>query len=240
MNNFLKKDNWLSKIVGKDVYQLIVDQFNPDLFYNDWKKFLKININKNFFVYSKVDVSSIKTATCLENAGFHLVDTAVQYYLNNERKIVNNNKTNFKLSFTEKKFQKGVGQLAKNSFLYSRFHLDPLIDNKIADKIKQRWAENFFLNQRGDRMVVALDNNKPVGFLQLIINNNDLFIDLIGVSTEAQGKGVASSMILFARRKIAHSVMKVGTQILNIPSVNLYQKLGFLLNSSKYIFHYHN
>ena len=79
-------------------------------------------------------------------------------------------------------------------------------------------------------MVVALDNNKPVGFLQLIINNdNDLLIDLIGVSAEAQGKGVASSMILFARTKIAHSMMKVGTQILNIPSVNLYQKLGFLL-----------
>ena len=89
-------------------------------------------------------------------------------------------------------------------------------------------------------MVLALLNNKPVGFLQLIIKNKELIIDLIGVDKIAQGRGVASSMIQFASKNIKRSCIKVGTQIGNLPSIKLYQKLGFVLTESDYVFHYHS
>jgi ribosomal protein S18 acetylase RimI-like enzyme len=101
-------------------------------------------------------------------------------------------------------------------------------------------VNNYFCGKRGDEMVLALMNGEPVGFLQLILKDRALLIDLIGVAKKAQGLGVASNMIQFARKKIKCSNFKVGTQIGNWPSIKLYQKLGFVLASSEYVFHYHN
>ena len=96
------------------------------------------------------------------------------------------------------------------------------------------------VGKRGDEMVSALMNNEPIGFLQLIIKDKVLFIDLIGVDKKAQGKGVASAMIQFAKFNIECSVIKVGTQIANLPSIKLDQKIGFLFSGSDYVFHYHS
>jgi len=74
----------------------------------------------------------------------------------------------------------------------------------------------------------------------LIVKKKELLIDLIGVDNKAQGKGVASAMINFASKTINHSLIKVGTQIGNTPSIKLYQKLGFLFSGSDYVFHYHS
>ena len=89
-------------------------------------------------------------------------------------------------------------------------------------------------------MVIALLDDEPVGFLQLILKYRELFIDLIGVDKNAQGKGLASAMIKYAEENIIHTCIKVGTQIGNFPSIKLYQKLGFVLNGSDYVFHYHS
>ena len=68
--------------------------------------------------------------------------------------------------------------------------------------------KNYFIGKRGDEMFLALLDNKPAGFLQLIIKEKELFIDLIGVDKIAQGRGVASSMIQFASKTLNDLVLK--------------------------------
>ena len=234
------KDVWLSKQLSKCAYQLKEKNFSKNNFLKSWGSFKKNHIEENYFVYSKINTSSVNIWQCLEIANFKLVDTNIRFELNTSPNIELREKSNVKIVFAKKKHENAITDIARNNFLFSRFHIDPLIDREIANQIKQNWVKNYFCGKRGEQMVLALLNNHPVGFLQLIVNESEFIIDLIGVDKIAQGKGIASSMILFATKHLKRPCMKVGTQIGNIPSIKLYQKLGFILTGSDYVFHYHS
>ena len=234
------KDEWLSEQIDKNVYQLKVIDLLEDDFSQDWKEFRKNHIKENYFVFSKISTNSVNIWQCVEKVNFKLIDANVKFELHGNISSDSKYQKDIDICFAEKTHQEATGKIARDNFIYSRFHLDPLIDNDIASRIKQNWVKNYFFGKRGDVMVLALLNNEPVGFLQLIIKNKELFIDLIGVDKIAQGKGIASSMIQFASKNIEQSCIKVGTQIGNIPSIKLYQKLGFVLTGSDYVFHYHS
>jgi len=240
LNSILIKDEWLTEKIGKSVFQLNEDDIDEGTFSRIWNEFLKQYDEKNYFVFTKISTDEVGHWQCLESVGFKLTDTNVKFELNGNITVKRNSPKDIEICFAEKKHQETIAEIARDNFIYSRFHLDPLIDNNIADHIKMNWVENYFLDKRGDEMVLALMNNEPIGFLQLIIKDKVLFIDLIGVDKKAQGKGVASAMIQFAKFNIECSVIKVGTQIANLPSIKLYQKIGFLFSGSDYVFHYHS
>ena len=77
-------------------------------------------------------------------------------------------------------------------------------------------------------MVIALYNDKPVGFLQLIDKGNMIIIDLIAVISEYRGKNIGASMINFAYKNIQFEKIIVGIKNSNLPSIRLYQNLGFI------------
>ena len=178
--------------------------------------------------------------------GFNLIDTNVRF----QKSLVTRIKEfllprGYSIRLTQNDDQNLIGSVAQNSFIYSRFHVDPLVDNHKADLIKRKWVENFYLGQRGDYMIVACFKSKPVGFAQIICRNDTLIIDLIAVDSAHHGKGLASSMITFAESlALDHSpatkMLVVGTQLANRPSISLYEKLSFRLCHAEYIFHYHS
>jgi len=240
LNHSFRKDQWLTGQIGKVAYQLQIKEMISPLFFHDWENLKKNHTKEKFFVFSKISTDAIDIWQCLETADFKLIDTNLKFELHGNISFEKKQKKDIEICFAEEKHQEATGDIAKNNFFYSRFHLDPLLDNNIANQIKQNWVKNYFSGKRGDEMVLALMNGKPIGFLQLIIKDSELLIDLIGVDKIAQGKGVASAMIQFAKKKITRSYIKVGTQICNLPSIKLYQKLGFVLSGSDYVFHYHN
>ena len=101
---------------------------------------------------------------------------------------------------------------------------------------------NFFRGKRGDQLLVAEKDQKIAGFNQLIYGlDNSVCIDLIAVGKSFARQGIASDLINYIdtvcddKKRVV-----VGAQVSNIPSIRLYQKLGFRMCSSKYVFHYHN
>jgi len=240
MKKMILKDEWLSKQISKSAYQLKVNDLSKNIILKRWQEFKNKHREEDFFVFSKIQTNAVSVWHCLEKEDFKLIDTNVKFELHGILPYKGEQRKDIEICFAKKKHQQAVGEIARDNFIYSRFHLDPLINNNIASQIKQNWVENYFFGKRGDEMALALLNNEPVGFLQLIIQEDNLFIDLIGVDRKAQGKGVASAMIQFASENIEHSYFKVGTQIGNLPSIKLYQKLGFVLNGSDYVFHYHS
>jgi len=239
LNHSFRKDYWLTAQLGKPVFYLNPVDLDENTFFNNWEEFKREYEDENYFIFSKISTNSVNMWQCLEKADFKLIDTTVKFELHSNILSERKQQKDIGICFAEKKHQKAAGKIARDNFIYSRFHLDPCIDNNIANNIKQNWVENYFFGKRGDEMVLALMNGEPVGFLQLIIKDRELFIDLIGVDKIAQGKGVALAMIQFASQNIEHSCIKVGTQIGNLPSIKLYQKLGFVLTGSDYVFHYH-
>ena len=197
--------------------------------------------SKPIFIYTKIPVAVgyLKLVKCVERLGFHLVDTNIVF----RKPILRNPKcfnNNCQMRFAQQEDREQVAELARKNFTYSRFHLDDEIPSSTANNIKAEWVSNFFAGKRGDKLVVALINNVVVGFSLLLESMEDLIIDLIAVDKNQHRKGIASDMITYVEHHLNEfSRIQVGTQLANVPSIRLYEKMGFRVFASNYVFHYH-
>ena len=169
IESFFKKDIWLSGVLNKNVFILFnfldVDEDSLLLSFN---KLCNRYLNEDLFIFVKVKTDLIRSINKIENLGFRLIDTNIIFKRNADLNYKKNLKNNICIKFAEISHKISVGKIAYNSFIFSRFHLDPLIKKSQADNIKKNWVENFFLGTRGDYMVIALYNDSPIAFLQLI------------------------------------------------------------------------
>ena len=225
-------DRFIEDILGKPTWRV---KCNNSVLLNCF------NNGPMSFAYTKLECLNIDLIKTIEQIGFNLIDTNIQFERSKKRACRDMKlPSNYDMRFAQLDDRETVEKVAFTSFKYSRFHLDPLIPNTLASDIKRSWAGNYFMGKRGDTMVVSTFQNKVVGFLQLLLNGNTYIIDLIAVEKSHQGKGLAGKMIEFAAAKCCEWItMSVGTQLSNIPSINLYQKLGFCICNSSYVFHYH-
>lgn len=230
-NQALTLDAWLSSIMNLSAFRL-----EPTML----ESFVKPDHPS--FVYTKVTPKNIEIISKLEAIGFKLVDTNLQFEkpanITNQTKNVSATT----VRFAQTSDQDAVAELSRNSFSFSRFHLDPKINIEVANKVKSEWARNFFLSKRGQYMLVAENSSGIVGFLQLLAPKPDqLIIDLIAVAETARGQGLAGAMISFAESNISDiKSIVVGTQVANTSSVRLYENLGFRLINAGYILHWHS
>lgn len=193
------------------------------------------------FAYAGVPTDQPVHVAKLEESGFRLVDTNLK--LSTKALSLNSVSPDpeFRIRFAEPGDRIGVEEIAVSCFKYSRFHLDPLVDNQKANELKRRWAGNYFAGLRGNWMVVAEGpEGGIVGFLQLLNQRGQLIIDLIAVSESARGRAIAPSLIEYASQHCEeYEEVIVGTQVSNIPSLRMYERLGFRVLESRYMFHYH-
>ncbi|MBZ0167290.1 MAG: GNAT family N-acetyltransferase, partial [Candidatus Omnitrophica bacterium] len=79
-------------------------------------------------------------------------------------------------------------------------------------------------------------------FIQLLKTADTLIIDLIAVDETARQRKLATDMIHYAQKNCRGNCVKyrVGTQLANTPSINLYQNLGFYMTRKDYVYHYHS
>lgn len=194
------------------------------------------------FATAKVAASDTGSAELLQSAGFRVVDTALTF----EAEHVAGPGASAAVRFAMPADRVRVEAIAGSSFRFSRFHLDPRLPRALADKIKAAWAGNWFRGARGDGMVVAENPAGAVaGFLQLLWAPEErLVIDLIAVESGSARQGLARAMIGYARARGTGDARRprgllVGTQAANIPSIRLYESLGFRLRDAKFVLHHH-
>lgn len=234
-----KEDAWLSGQMSLPVFRVDVE---PSASTEPFQNFTETH--PHLFCYTKVSVQDTKTVTALTQAGFSVVDVNLLFsYQPSDQKTGVSDTCTIRLCTSED--EDGVLSIAESAFQYSRFHLDSNISPSVANAIKRAWIQNYILGKRGDALWVAVLNNQPVGFLAVITsqwdNRDCAIIDLIGVSNTAQGKGIGTALVQFFQQEYRkkYPVLLVGTQAANIPSVRLYEKLGFRLCDSKYVLHYY-
>ncbi|MBL4654263.1 MAG: GNAT family N-acetyltransferase [Bacteroidia bacterium] len=242
-NDWLIFDEWISNVVKKKSYCLylsnkIIESLSNSN--NDDCKYLNDILKGNVYVFTKVSTEKTEQVKFIEKLGFNLIDTNVSFEKN--LSPILDFKFTCNVLLARPVDEEKTVELASRTMRNSRFHLDKCFEQSTADYLKGEWVRNYFKGKRGDAMVIALEKDKIVGFLQLIKSNgNKLFIDLIGVDSSIRNKGIASNMIHFAESEFKDcEKYVVGTQVSNIPSIRLYEKLGFKMISSNYVFHYHN
>lgn len=194
------------------------------------------------FVHAKVDTRDLATTAELAAAGFRLVATEVQFAA--EAAVVR--ATGTVERGTVRDAVDGdlaeVDRIAGSSFVEDRFHRDAAIEPELADLVKREWARNFFRGTRGDRMlVVESDATTAVGFVQVLSAGIDRVIDLIAVARAHRGRGLGYALVR-AVADLAHedgAKVRVGTQLTNLASINLYVGLGLRPVASSYVWHLH-
>lgn len=229
MGTKLIHDPWMTIFLHQQAYQLLLDD-DPSV--------SLLLPEGTAFVFAKVSPHDLTIIRQLETRGFHLIDTNILF----DKPVATTKKMvgHCTVRFAEPSDEPSVVQIAHNNFIYSRFHLDEAIDNEIANQIKAEWAKNYFRGDRGDQMVVAVVEGQVVGFNQLLYKDGIVTIDLIAVDKHYHRRGVAADMITYAETESpAVQRIRVGTQLANLPSIKLYEKLGFRFHQAKYVFHYH-
>jgi len=234
MRQTLTDDPWLSSQMGLPCYQL---QHAKALTIELQEEISRLLLKRSF-ITAKVPSASVKLVGQLEEIGFHIVDTAVTLEANS---LATKTVSRFNVRDAKSCEQSRIEEIARNSFNFTRFHLDPRIDRTTASHIKAQWSANFFRRRRGNFMIVAERNSIVCGFCLLLLEDSakTLTIDLIAVDKSYRGAGAATDMIHFS--PLSHSALRrrVSTQIANIPSLRLYEKAGYRIAKSTYILHAH-
>lgn len=230
----INQDVWLSEQLGKPSYR--INGSLNDLAVADLPQIEAL-------VEARVDTSDSVGLFHLQDLGFSVIDCNLIFVGTTEVRRLTSGSVNSpaRLRLAREGDEPGVCVLAREAFEQNRFHRDPLISSIVATKIKEVWARSYFTGVRGDWMVVAEDAQGIAGFLQLVRVESEVVIDLLAVAARSRRKGLARSMIGYALEKFIEqsSSLRVGTQLGNSASIQLYQVLGFRLSNASYILHKH-
>jgi ribosomal protein S18 acetylase RimI-like enzyme len=221
----LAADPWLAETMKRPVHRVTLSRDGSG----------RIEAPRGFY-YGKLPTAEIASVAGLGDIGFRLVDTSVTL----ERAVAMPAVPDARVRAATPEDRESVMAIARSSFRWSRFHLDPLIPSELADEIKAQWAGNFFTGLRGDHMLVAEAGGTVAGFLQLLrAPDGAVVIDLIAVKEAERGRGLGGAMIRNAERLLPGGRMRVGTQVANAASLRFYESLGFRTVASTYVMHLH-
>jgi ribosomal protein S18 acetylase RimI-like enzyme len=220
----VRRDTWLSDVLGFAVYSTDAESGVPEE-------------GKRSLTYAKVDVGDTESVARLTSTGFAVIDVNVTFaYGNGSAPSVPSD-----VELARPEHGEALIDIAGRCFRVSRFHLDPLLPDELANRVKREWVRSYVEGRRGIELLAAIADGSPVGFLAVLESGDARIIDLVGVAPEAQGRGIGRALVtaFVARHAAPGRDLRVGTQVANVPSIRLYEGLGFSLAGAAYVLHLH-
>jgi ribosomal protein S18 acetylase RimI-like enzyme len=245
----IDRDDWLSEVLYYDVFRVSPGSSE------DWRCTVRPadlelivshqqRLGRSFY-YAKVPTGRVDVVHALSSVGFAVVDVSVTFARTPAVRCGSTlNETVIVDDIVPTQYE-AVLDIASSSFTYSRFHLDPQIPREAANAVKRAWIANYINGKRGERLMVALRDEEPVGFLAVLASTLDgqpcRVIDLIAVDSDQQGRGVGRALVsYFVQRYVGECpLLRVGTQIANVGSMRLYESAGFQMDETAYVMHAH-
>lgn len=229
----IHEDRWLQTFIGRPAFRVTGTADASEACMAKLRELAR----RPAFSYARTPTDDPRALDVFQAAGFRVVDTTITL----ETVGLPAATADSTVRLARPEDAPGVEAVAREGFAYSRFHLDPHIEKRVADEIKAQWAGNYFKGARGDHMVVAEVEGRIAGFLQLLAGGDGvLTIDLVAVSSAHRRRGLAAAMIRYAAHACAGTQrLRVGTQAANVGSLRLYQSLGFAISATAYVVHCH-
>ena len=132
-------------------YAFSIEPEDSDYRKNDLRVWIEKTIleKRHIFAFSKVSSSSVQLMQLFQREGFCVVDNNVTFEISGVTcKGTIPESTRIECLDARETDQKDIEKIAEESFIFSRFHLDPLIENQVANRIKREWVGNFFKQER--------------------------------------------------------------------------------------------
>ncbi|GIX47105.1 MAG: hypothetical protein KatS3mg131_1316 [Candidatus Tectimicrobiota bacterium] len=240
----LHPDPWLSAVLARPVFAVTLPPAASEAQLAARCRQLEQHARQQAaaLYFAKVDTTAVAAVRALSRLGFFVVDVNLTLAVTRERWLHLPADGGCVVQEAAAEHHAALLHIAETCFRYSRFHLDPLLPPALAHRLKRCWVQSYCEGKRGERLFVALAAGQPVGFLAALrAAPHTGVIDLVGVHPAHQRRGVGQALV---RHALAYyrdtcSEVQVGTQAANIPSVRLYERLGFTLVRSAYVMHWH-
>lgn len=253
----VERDAWLSQQLEREAFRMVIEPrgetgkppvvacADPDVHFLASCFPARAAKPQPVFYYAKVSTQHVETVGALTTLGFRVVDVNVT--LSCSPQMIANPVCHASLVVREAGADESeaIATIARSCFRYSRFHLDPAIPTEQANAIKRAWIHSYLTRQRGEQLLVALANGKPAGFLAVLETTVEgrpsRVIDLVGVDPTYQRCGVGKALVgaFLVECTKRGTLALVGTQAANIPSLRLYESLGFRVCETTYVLHAH-
>lgn len=196
--------------------------------------------------YVKVPTTEIGTVRGFGALGFSVVDVNVTFAMSTDRAaLASDPPAGVEIADVRVDQHDDVLRIAGSCFRFDRFHLDPDISDATADRIKREWIANYLRKARGEHLLVASLDGRVSGFLAVLAGEVDgratRVIDLVGVDTTRQRRGLGRALVadFVDRYRRECDELRVGTQAANVPSLALYEQMGFTISRTDYVLHLH-
>ena len=197
------------------------------------------------FYYAKVDASDVPAVASLTAAGMTVVEVNVTFGMPSDaRRRDDDPREEVAVDAASAADADCLLNIAASSFRYSRFHLDPLVPDALANRIKREWVASYLAGRRGECLWTVRSGGRIAGFLAVIGGDDGVrhkTIDLVAIAPEFQGRGIGQAVMRFFFRHYAKACdhFRVGTQVANVPSMRLYEAAGMRIERSQYVLHMH-
>lgn len=141
----------------------------------------------------------------------------------------------------ERRDAKEAGELASKCFRGStRFYRDPHIPDEKCDLLYRIWAAGDILDSDGMSLVSA-SSDKLLGFCTAVKTGPaNARLGLICVSSRARGRGIGHGLLSGMAGRLRNDGcerLSAVTQLVNTAAIRMYEKAGFLLESTTAVVH---
>lgn len=228
------RDDWLSSVTGIACFRF--EALNIDYYLKEIKCF---DSDSPFFNTIRTQNSLVS----LEN----LMPTELRFVQQMNHYVWNTNKLNLRTNQVVDTLNSESDILAilnfsRNAFSMSRFHQDTRFSLDLAERIKSEWIySNLTTRENAHNFIIKNSAGEVIGFNSILNQLDKIIIDLITVAPEYRGQGVGMALILKCQ-ELSSATGKpifVGTQV-NNPAIGLYEKLGFTLYRTSFVWHHSN
>lgn len=132
-------------------------------------------------------------------------------------------------------------QLGVDSGIYSRFVVDPKFPRDKARALFEEWILRSLDKTYADDVLVVPQGNRIAGMATVAQKESYVSIGLVAVGAEFRGRGFGEALvraaITWCREKGIRQI-QVTTQSANQPARRLYQKCGFELATTEFVYHF--
>ena len=149
--------------------------------------------------------------------------------------------TNLVQSFTSDMQEEDLLNLAVQAGAYSRFARDPQFPHELFINLYKEWMHKCLAKELADDVLIIQTGGKTTGMVTVSDKNGIGDLSLIAVDKSQRGRHFGEKLVRAAQLwYLKHDLEKsqVVTQMDNTAACSLYQKCGYAISRTDFIYHF--
>lgn len=231
-NIYANNAEWDSNFFGRKIGKIEVEEGSD------------LHSNLNICNRSEFDLIYLFTYKALQNWENYLVDTRITLSSNLIEPQERYNTFEIREFELKRDDFNVLLDLVLRSGIFSRFYRDQKFFKVEYKKLYTYWIEKTLNDPENSKVFVCYNNDSLSGFISVEdIGSLSPKIGLLAVSEYAEGKGMAKSLLLYAKKyciKQDKALLTVVTQSKNKRALSFYKRNNFEIIDKKFVYHIWN